>query len=177
MDNIFSIRDIAPPVESLPESHVLLFWLLTALATALAITIIVYIRKKRAPLPAQPVVIEKTPLQIALAAIDSLLSEKLVENGQSKIFFTRLNLILRDFLSSSNLINAASLTTSELLQSDTNITKINNKARTLFESFLHLSDVFKFADITAQISVAAAAADECRKLIRSIATATEGDNS
>ena len=177
MDNIFSIRDIAPPVESLPENHSLLFWLLTAAATALTIIIIVYIRRKRTILPTQPAVTEKTPLQIALAAIDSLLSEKLVENRQSKIFFTRLNLILRDFLSRSNLINAASLTTSELLQSDTNISKINNEELTLFESFLHLSDVFKFADITAQTSVAAAAADECRKLIRSIAAATDGDNS
>lgn len=171
MDDPFAIRDIAPPVESLSTAGIWP-WLFFAL---LLTSIVIYklTRKTRPESMAPKPVPQPTPLESALSALDSLLSEKLIEKGRTKLFFTKLNMLLRIFLASQLKAQALLQTTSELLASDVFTRALDDDCRSLFAAFLAECDLFKFADITAQSNIARTAHDTCRALIIRVADATE----
>jgi len=167
MDNLFDIKDIAPPIESLPGAPI---WPWIVMAILLA-AVLLYIFRSKKPVteniapPSPP----PSPLQTALHSLESLLTENLIENGATKIFFTRLNMILRIFLKDLSNLPVPAQTSSELILSGSLTAKMSEAARKRFAAFLQECDLFKFADIKAQPDIALRAHKACRNLITTIA--------
>lgn len=174
MDNPFAIRDIAPPVESLPSSPVWP-WLLVVLAALGVVAVLIRVLRKAEP----EAVPELTPppltaLEIALRALDALLNEHLIEGGETKRFFARLNMILRVFLLDQFSLQAPVQTTSELIESCVEAALIEGEGRERLATFLRECDVFKFADVVARQNVARRAHRACGDLLTVLAVEREG---
>jgi hypothetical protein len=117
MDDPFVIRDIAPPIETLPDTAIWP-WLIIPLLLVAGVLLYRFFRKDE-PEPAETPLpqLTVTPMQTALQALDALMTEKLIESGETKRFFTKLNMILRVFLSDRLDLKAPVQTTSEILRS------------------------------------------------------------
>lgn len=165
MDDLLAIRDIAPPIESLPGWPAWPWVILSLLVLA----VFIYYRKtRRNVITPEPVPETQSPLQSAIKALDVLLAEQLIEHGRTKLFFTKLNMILRIFLSEEFKFQALIQTTSELISSDVHSLTIDDNCSKLFVSFLRQCDLFKFADITAQPVIAREAHRSCLALVNLI---------
>ncbi|MDP6523065.1 MAG: hypothetical protein QGI24_03960 [Kiritimatiellia bacterium] len=116
MDDPFVIRDIAPPIETLPDTAIWP-WLIIPLLLVAGVLLYRFFRKAE-PEPAETPLpqLTVTPMQTALQALDALMIEKLIESGETKLFFTKLNMILRVFLSDRLDLKAPVQTTSEILR-------------------------------------------------------------
>ena len=169
MDDPMAIRDIAPLIESLPGASAW-FWILFLMAASFIFYKYSWKAEQIATSAPPP---PPTALQIALLALDTLLAEQLIENGQTKLYFTKLNMILRVFLMNQFDVQAPLQTTAELINSDTCMVSINDDAMKLFTSFLRECDLFKFADIKAQSEIARKAHDRCKDLVSTIASKKE----
>lgn len=92
--DIKEIEEVAPPawVAYIP-------WLLGAL-TLIAIGVIVYLlrKPKKQPPPPAPVVPALSPYEEALQALENLRKEGYAGNGEIKMYYSRLNDILRVFI-------------------------------------------------------------------------------
>ena len=117
MDNPFVIRDIAPPIETLPDAAIWP-WLAIPLLFLAGILLYRFSRKAEPEPPTIPPPPLVTPRDTALQALDALMSEKLIERGEMKLFFTKLNMILRVFLGGHLRMQALVQTTSEILRSE-----------------------------------------------------------
>jgi hypothetical protein len=167
MDNLFKIKDIAPPVETLPGTT-LWPWIGAALIFS-ALLLYIFRRKTQTVKSAEPPAPPFSPLQTALKALEFMLSENLIENGETKLFFTRLNIILRIFLKEISKLPVTAQTSSELILSDGLTAEMSDTAKRSFAAFLQKCDLFKFADIEAMPDIARSAHKACRNLITTIA--------
>ena len=172
MDNIFSIKDIAGPIETLPRPS-LWPWIVV---TLIIVGFIAYklLHKTKPGTTAEVLPAKLSPLEMALQALETLLTEKLIEEGSTKLFFTKLNMILRLFMKKVYNPRISSQTTSELLISDDYNKKMSDDCHKQFSIFLHECDLFKFSDLKAQTDIALNAHKACRNLIVTIAR-EEGD--
>lgn len=170
MDDLLAIRDIAPPVESLPGWPA---WPWIILCLLIIAVFIFYRMTRRKAINLEPAAEPPSPLQSAIKALESLLAEQLIENGKTKLFFTKLNMILRIFLTDELKIQALIQTTSELIDSDIHNLAIDDNCRQLFASFLRQCDLFKFADITAMPGIAREAHDTCLAVMTGISSNKE----
>lgn len=116
MDDLLAIRDIAPPVETLPGTTIWP-WIIIPLLLVAGLMLYRFFRKvepEPAPTPQLPPTV--SPMQEALQALDELIAEELVETGKTKLFFTKLNMIFRTFLAGQLDMRARVRTTSEILE-------------------------------------------------------------
>ena len=167
MDNLFSIKDISPPIETLPSTPIWL-WIAMSIVITAFISYKLLRKKEVLPIPVTPL-ITLSPLQVALKELDALLSERLIENGSTKQLFTKLNMILRCFMTKTSNIPISAQTTSELLHTNSCITKLSDDCQKCFSVFLKECDLFKFADIKAKPDISRSAITACRNLIITIA--------
>jgi len=116
MDDPLAIRDIAPPVDTLPATTIWPWVVLVVLLLVAGGMLYRFFRKVEpvpAPTPQLPPTV--SPMQEALLALDRLMAERLIEKGETKQFFTKLNLIFRSFLAGQLEMPAHVQTTSEIL--------------------------------------------------------------
>ena len=174
MDDMVSIRDIAPLIEKYPGINWQL-WLAAIVVLGVLTLITVFLLKRRtarsADVPETPAPVVLTPRERALRAIDELLAAKL--ENDSRLFFTRLNLILRRYTSDIGILPAPARTSCELLNSEELGSRLTPETQPLLNTFLSDCDVFKFANVSAQPAAAVAAAESCRRLINALDSARE----
>ena len=173
MDNIFSIKDIAGPIETLPRPS-LGPWIVV---TLIIVGFIAYkqLHKTKQDTTPEALPAKLSPLGVALQELENLLTEKLIEEGATKLFFTKLNMILRLFMKNIYNPKISSQTTSELLISEDYSAKMSDDCHKHFSIFLHECDLFKFSELQAQTDIALQAHKACRNLIVTIAH-EEGDH-
>ncbi len=112
------IRDIKPVMTAPYTLRDFLPWILLLLAAGLIGTLLwFYIRnrKRNKPfikLPSRPA---RPPHELALEALDNLKKEQLWQKGQVKEYYTRLTDILREYFEKRFGVNAAEMTSDEIL--------------------------------------------------------------
>lgn len=111
----------------------------------IAISIWLFIRyKKNQPLFV-PRKIQEPPHIIALKELDKLRSEKLWQNNQVKLYYTRLTDILRQYITGRFNVNAMEMTTDEILSSLEDELNRDIELKTSFTRLLVTADMVKFA--------------------------------
>lgn len=147
VDTAKEIMDIKPvmntPFKISEIKHELILGLALAAILALIVWMIIR-RKKDKPFfgPRKP---QEPPHVIALREIDRLRSEQLWQNGQIKLYYTRLTDILRNYISGRYDINAMEMTTDEILFALSNELNTDTELKASFTNLLNQADMVKFA--------------------------------
>ncbi len=140
------IKDIKPVLKAPVTFNEIIPWLAALLLLGLLIYLSLYYLKKRKTKPVEkPEPKIKIPAwDIALKKLDSLKSEKIWEKGDIKEYYTRLTDILREYFEQRFNLNAAEMTSSEIL--DAMKQHINEMpAERHLQELLLLADMAKFA--------------------------------
>ena len=150
VDTTKGITDIKPPYEvklTFREIAPYLFALL--LIAVLAFIYFRYLRKRSAlttiqEKPAPPPI----PAHIlALEKLDELVSEKLWQQGKTKLYFSRLTDILRQYIELRFKVPAMEETTDDILRDFGRNKLINEEIRAELKQLLELADLVKFAKL------------------------------
>ncbi len=141
------IRDIKPIFTAPYTLRDFLPWLMLAAAIGLLATLAwFYIRnrKKNKPLIKLPSKPQKPPHVIALEMLEALRREQVWQKGQVKEYYTRLTDILRDYFEKRYGVNAAEMTSDEILFAMKDfLTEVSTHSD--LKKLLTLSDLAKFA--------------------------------
>ncbi|MBK6347802.1 MAG: hypothetical protein IPN08_02840 [Bacteroidales bacterium] len=149
VDAVKDIRDIKPILQAPYTLRDFLPWLLLAAAIGLLATLIwFYIRnrKKNKPLIRIPARQQKPPHVLALGMLDDLRKEQVWQKGQIKEYYTRLTDILRDYFEKRFGVNAAEMTSEEIISALKDHTGEVSVLSDL-KKLLTLSDLAKFAKV------------------------------
>ncbi len=126
----------------------------------IAVAVVVMHRRKAAlPLPPRPA------HELALAQLDALVREGLIERGQVEAFLARCSDILRQYIGARFDIDAPDRTTEEFLQEAARSKQLSIGDVVLLEGFLTRIDLVKFAKRDASASEARDAAAQARSFI------------
>jgi hypothetical protein len=147
VDTAQKIMDIKP-IMNAPFSLKEIKWQLIigfGILMIIGLGIWIYLRfRKNRPLFTPKKIIEP-PHIIALRQLDILRSEKLWQNNQVKLYYTRLTDILRQYISGRFGINAMEMTSEEILSAlDSELNK-DMELKASFSKFFVLADMVKFA--------------------------------
>lgn len=134
------LLDIAEPVD-VPVPW--WWWVLGALLLALAVGAALWLWKRRKQRLATPRVVP--PHEIALKALDALLSEDLLVRGSVELFYLRLSDIVRHYIEDQFSLRAPEQTTEEFLAAMSHGPQIRRDHQTLLREFLQRADMVKFA--------------------------------
>jgi hypothetical protein len=118
VDAAKDIKDIKPVIQAPYTLRDFLPWLLLAAAIGLLATLVwFYIRNRRKnkPFIKLPARQQKPPHVVALGMLDDLRKEQVWQKGQVKEYYTRLTDILRDYFEKRFGVNAAEMTSEEIL--------------------------------------------------------------
>lgn len=121
-------------------------WALAAL-TVISLLAVVYFLRKRSVQPIQQTVpkgIKLAPYDQAIQLLDELKQQQLPEKGQVKLYYTRLNDILRSFLE-NKMIMATMQKTNDQLMVQVKDTGLQNDSFIALAQALRMSDAVKFA--------------------------------
>ncbi|MFH1121703.1 MAG: hypothetical protein V1775_17925 [Bacteroidota bacterium] len=147
VDTAKEIKDIKPILQAPYTLQDFLPWLLLAAAVGLLGTLIWFYlrnRKKKKPffrLPTRP---QKPPHTVALERLEELRQEKMWQKGQIKEYYTRLTDILREYFEKRFGVNAAEMTSDEILFAmKDHISEVSVLGD--LRKLLTLSDLAKFA--------------------------------
>ncbi|MBE7172978.1 MAG: hypothetical protein INR73_20545 [Williamsia sp.] len=138
--DIKSILDVENPVIRYIN------WIIAGV-TVLSLLAVVYFLRKPLPVVVQPVKQKTsllTPLEEALAALETVKKQQLVQQGKLKLYYTSLNDILRDFIQKKMLVSMMEKTNEELILQLKRWDMPNEAVITLAQA-LRMSDVVKFA--------------------------------
>jgi hypothetical protein len=149
VDATKDIRDIKPILEAPFTFRDFLPWLLLAAAIGLLVTLIWFFirnRKRNKPFIKLPSKQQKPPHVIALALLEELRKEQVWQKGQVKEYYTRVTGILREYFELRFGVNAAEMTSEEIITAMkdhiTEVTVLND-----LRKLLTLSDLAKFAKV------------------------------
>lgn len=131
------------------------------LLIAIALWALLRWRKHRAALAAIP----PTPYEVALSALQALLSEELPQRGETKLFHQRLSGILRQYLEDRFQISAPHLTTEEFLEILSGTPSMVREHRVLLQEFLNACDMVKFAGRSSGMPEMDALTHNCRQFL------------
>lgn len=106
-----------------------------------------------------------TPYQVATAALQALLAERLPEKGEAKLFHQRLSGILRQYLEERFAVSAPKLTTEEFMALLTQTPALVQEHRRLLQEFLNACDMVKFAGASSGQSEMSALSESCRTFL------------
>ena len=138
--DIKSILDVENPVTRYIN------WIIAGI-TLLSLLAVVYFLRKPLPVIVQPVkqkAVLLSPLEEALAALDGIRKQQLVQQGKLKLYYTSLNDILRDFIQKRMLVSMMEKTNEELILQLKRWDMPNEAVISLAQA-LRMSDVVKFA--------------------------------
>ncbi len=166
-DEKAELRDIAEP-ESMPIPT---WWWVVAAGSLLAVIGLAYwLWRRRNLKPAIPEPVTP-PNQIAMAEIDALLAENLIEGGQYKLYFLKLSEILRRYIEARFGLRAPERTTEEFLQELRPTRSFSAEQKSLLRDFLTHADLVKFAEYQPTRESGDEAAAICRRFVRETAPA------
>ena len=138
------IRDVKSPVD-FPPNYLSLILILAVIVILVLVFFFKYLRNKlkRKEAPAQKI---KTPWEIALEEIESLLRGTLLKNEQYNEFFDQLSDIVRRYFEGRFSIRAPEMTTEEVLASLKSYQVLSREQEEILQEFLVSCDLVKFAD-------------------------------
>ncbi len=150
-ENAPDVRDITPLVEF---PRWILPWLLGLLAALLVASLVVYLLRRRRPVPVSlppPVQGTPEPYDVALKRLKILERSNLEDERVVKPYFDELSGTLRTYLSDALHIHAQEETTSEIvrdlrIRADSLLREVADEAPDRVEHLLQLADLVKFAD-------------------------------
>ena len=155
------LLDIAEPVDvPLPWW----WWALAILLLALAAGAALWWWKRRKERLSVPRVVP--PHEVALAALDGLLSEGLLASGAVELFYLRLSDIVRHYIEDQFALHAPEQTTEEFLASMSNGPQIRRDHQPLLREFLQRADMVKFAKFVPAADETGGAVDAARLFIK-----------
>lgn len=175
----------AQPLLDIREPKTAPYWLIYLFLLLLIILAIIYFiyrmekRKKQVKKLkiANPYLDEtKTPEEVALAQIDSLLLKDLWESGQYKLFYIYLTDILRDYLTARFKFEAHKFTTKDLLKYIKKRQDFKSDLISPLEIFLKSSDFVKFAKAVPTIDQREKNISDLRLVIKGNAKPVETQN-
>lgn len=146
VDPAADIKDIKPVMKAPITFAELIPWIIGSILLGLLIFGVLYYLKKRKLKPEEkPLPKVKIPVwEIALRKIEELKKEQLWQKGEVKEYYTRLTDILREYFELRYGVNAAEMTSSEILDVMINHIK-DDEAMNYLRNVLFLSDMAKFA--------------------------------
>lgn len=146
IDNQADIKDIKPILEAPVTFAEILPWLIGLLLLGGVIYGIIYYLKKRKLKPVEkPVPVVKTPAwEIAHAKLNKLKEEQIWQKGDVKEYHTRLTDIIREYFELRYRVNAAEMTSSEIMDAMKPIISDTEAIKSL-HVILTISDMAKFA--------------------------------
>lgn len=121
-------------------------WVLGAL-TLLSLVAVIYFLRKRSNLAVKSVEPEQSklsPYDEAIQLLDQLQKQQLPQNGQVKLYYTRMNDILRSFISRKMTLTTMQKTNEELMSQIRQL-GLQNDAFISMAQTLRMSDAVKFA--------------------------------
>jgi len=158
------LNDIKPPVPY-PRDYRMWAWggagVLAVLAVALGIFFILRRRKK---VEARTVLL--APHEIAYRDLDALAAERLIEQGEIKLFYYRISGILRQYIENRFGLRAPEQTTEEFLSGLDKDSGLPAEFRPLLKTFLRNCDLVKFAEFMPENQEIEGAFESCRAFIR-----------
>ncbi len=123
-------------------------WIIGAVALLALLGIIYFLRRKKpAPKPVLEPVSKLTPIEEAMQRLDELRKEDLIRKGEVKSYYTRLNDILRWYVSRKFGISSLEKTNDELVM-QLRDTRLSHPDYTLLAQALRMADFVKFAKYT-----------------------------
>ena len=166
-----ALNPIKGPVD-LPAKPIPFLYLLLGLAVAglVAGGTLLLIRRKRAAnhqqsAPALPA------HELAYRQLQEILDEKLIERGESKLFFSKISDVLRGYIENRFGLQAPRRTTEEFLSDISRHALFSSEHKGLLMAFLRDCDLVKFAEHAPSPEEIAKAVEACRAFI----DATRGD--
>lgn len=146
-----------PPKDVIGASRLIWPWILAALMLALGLVALVYYQRRRRPRgPALTfdVAHADSPRERALAALDRIRGQGLVEEGRFKEFYSGTTAVLREFLEDNDAAWGTDLTSAELLAACG--PALNDDATASLARLLDAADQVKFnrGQPTAEIALA-----------------------
>jgi hypothetical protein len=137
------LRDVKPPLP-IPIDWRPYYWIGGALLAVLALAALAY-RLLARPRRAAPAAPPPPPDVVALAALDALRAQALVERGAFKDFYSALTDVVRRYLEDRFHVRAPEMTTEEFLVATARDGRLAPAHRRLLGEFLTESDLVKFA--------------------------------
>ena len=137
------IKDIIEVENPYVKYIALVIGLMTLLSLVLVFLFIRYIQK-RVPAPEKQVFSSLSPFEEAVRALEALKKQRLPENGQVKLYYTRLNDILRLFVMRKMHISSMEKTNEELILQLRSLILSPAQSSKLTQA-LRMSDFVKFA--------------------------------
>jgi hypothetical protein len=140
------VHDIKPPVP-LPRSYAVWIWpgIIVAVMAVFLLFTYVIMRKRRQAKTAGVRQITP-PHELAFEELEQLVSERLLEKGEIKLFYQRISDILRRYIENRFSINAPEQTTEEFLNGLDSRRDFPGKYHLLLKNFLTHCDLVKFAE-------------------------------
>jgi hypothetical protein len=165
-----SVRDIKGAAEVPVPGRWRWLWWAAGLAAAVSVAALAVARRLRTAARApQPVV----PAHVwALAELDRLAADALVERGEVHNFYSRLSDIVRRYIERRFGLMAPERTTEEFLRELQGGSDLHDDQQALLAVFLRAADLVKFALVRPGAVEAAAALDSARGFVRQTIPAT-----
>lgn len=151
VDTTQEIKDIKAPIE-VPFTFVDfikeygIFIGVGILLTALAIALYFYLKKRPKKPMEVPVISSRPAHEIALESLEKIEKEKLWQQGQIKLFYTKISDTIRTYIENRYKVNAMELTKDETLTALNTIIK-DSESKNKLDQILTLSDLVKFAKV------------------------------
>ncbi|MDW7679502.1 MAG: BatD family protein [bacterium] len=141
------IRDIKPPlVMERDWWRTIRFALAGLVAVGIIILTLIYLKRRREgkaliPRREKP---KRPPHQVALEALENLVQEKLLEQGEIKQYYIQISDIIRRYIEDRYFINAPEMTTGQLIEALQHA-ELEEQTINMVERFLMQCDLVKFA--------------------------------
>ncbi len=159
-----ALREILSPVR-LPRSlRGLLYILPVVLAAALLAGAVLLIRRRKRAAYVAPVK-RIPPHELALNELEKLMADRLVEQGEYKLFYIRLSDILRHYIENRFGLRAPERTTEEFLVELGASDRLAANHKILLRDFLRHCDLVKFAKLEPGYTETQEAAESCRRFV------------
>lgn len=147
-DTAKDYHDIKDIIAVKDPSNPYLPWIIGAAALLLVLLIIYFLRRKKKAPPAQKEAVSKlTPFEEAMQSLEELKKQQLAQSGEVKQYYTRLNDILRWYVSRKFKISSLEKTNEELILQLRELRMGNQEYTTLVQA-LRMADFVKFAKYT-----------------------------
>lgn len=160
-----ALADIRPaaPLPGHPWLRVFWIFLLIIVVAIIAAWLIRrWLNKPKAPPSARII----PPYEVALSALQSLLSRGYIENKDAQPFYVELSAIVRIYLEDRFNLQAPEQTTEEFIRSSSQSAVLSPDHRMLTQAFLEQSDLVKFARFEPSPEDMQAAWDAAARLVR-----------
>jgi hypothetical protein len=162
------LRDVKAPV-FFPSNALLIIVILLVAVIGVIIVWYLFFKVKKNKVEETPAD-TRLPWEIAYQQLDELERSSLLEEGQFKVYYSRLSDIIRKYFEHQFGVRAPEMTTEEFLSNDLTVTQ-----KSALKKFLSSCDIVKFAKYIPQLTEGKASFQFARELVQE--TKTRADQS